>query len=58
MVALSHERGEETIGSQRRVKEQKELEQIKSHPSVQGVIENFPGAEIVAIKPIKSEDDN
>jgi len=57
MVALSHERGEETIGSQRREKEQKELEQIKSHPSVQGVIEHFPGAEIVSIKPIKSEDD-
>ncbi len=57
MVALSHERGEETIGSQRREKEQKELEQIKSHPSVQSVIEHFPGAEIVSIKPIKSEDD-
>ncbi|GJL99771.1 MAG: DNA polymerase III subunit gamma/tau [Methyloligella sp.] len=57
MVALSHERGEQTIGSQRRVKEQKELEQIQSHPSVQGVIQNFPGAEIVSIKPMKSEDE-
>ncbi len=57
MVALSHERGEETIGSQRRVKEQKELEQIQSHPSVQGVMQNFPGAEIVSIKPMKSEDE-
>ena len=57
MVALSHERGQETIGSQRRVREQKELEQIKTHPSVLDVMQNFPGAEIVSIKPIKPEDE-
>lgn len=57
MVALSHERGQETIGSQRRVREQKELEQIKTHPSVLDVMQNFPGAEIVSIRPIKPEDE-
>lgn len=57
MVALSHERGQETIGSQRRIREQKELEQIKTHPAVLDVMQNFPGAEIVSIKPIEPDDE-
>ncbi len=58
IVAISHQRGEETIGDRRRREEQKELEQIKAHPAIKGAIEQFPGAEITAIKPIKPENDD
>ncbi len=57
MVALSHERGAPTIASQRRLREQKELEQVKSHPVVEATLKTFPGAEITDIKPIKSDDE-
>lgn len=52
MVALSHERGQATIGSQNREKEQKELDQIKAHPAVKETLKAFPGAQITGIKPI------
>lgn len=58
MVALSHERGQSTIASQRRKMEQQELVQIKSHPVVEAALKTFPGAEITAIKPIKPTPDN
>jgi len=57
MVALSHERGQPTIGSQNREKEQKELEQIKAHPVVEETLKAFPGAQITDIKPISTKDE-
>ena len=56
MVALSHERGQQTIGQQRRAQEQKELEQIKSHPTVEAAMKAFPGAQITDIKPLDEDE--
>lgn len=59
MVALSHERGKATIGSERRAKEQSELTKIKNHPVIEQVLQKFPGAEITDISPLdQSSEDN
>lgn len=55
MVALSHQRGEETLGTQRRIREENELQKIKTHPAIIQTLEQFPGAEIIGIKPIEPE---
>ena len=57
MVALSHERGQPTLASQRRQAEEKELAQIKAHPIVEETLKTFQGAEITGIKPLKPEQD-
>jgi len=56
MVALSHERGQQTIAHMRRAQEQKELEQIKSHPTVEAAMKAFPGAQITDIKPLDDDE--
>ena len=58
MVALSHERGQPTLASQRRQEEEKELAQITAHPTVEETLKTFQGAEITGIKPINPEQDD
>ena len=53
MVALSHERGNKTIGEERRAREAKEMQQIREHPLIQQTLSQFPGSEITGIRPIK-----
>lgn len=53
MVALSHEKGRETIGSQRRKQEAQEMEQIRAHPFLEQTLAHFPGAEIIGIKSLE-----
>lgn len=52
MVALSHEKGTATIGSQRREREAREMDQIRTHPLVAATLSHFPGAEIIGVKPL------
>lgn len=52
MVALSHERGAPTLGSQRREREAREMQQIRSHPMIEAALNHFPGAEIIGVKPL------
>ncbi len=52
MVVLSKTRGERSIGEVRREREEAERAEIKKHPAVAAILEEFPDAEIADIRPI------
>ncbi len=52
MVMLSRQRGEPPIGEVRRRNEAAELEELKRHPAVAAVLEQFPDARISSVKPL------
>jgi DNA polymerase-3 subunit gamma/tau len=51
IVALSNAPGERPLGEVQREREAQELREIKSHPAVAAVLQQFPGAEI-RLKPL------
>ncbi len=62
VVAVSDSQGEKTISEQRReakdaelAREEAEREELKNHPAVRAVLEHFPQAEIVEVRPIGGE---
>jgi DNA polymerase-3 subunit gamma/tau len=52
MVVLSKEAGECPIGEVRREREAAELEALKSHPALKAVLDEFPDAQIAAVRPL------
>jgi DNA polymerase-3 subunit gamma/tau len=52
MVVLSKEAGERPIGEVRREREAAELEALKSHPALKAVLDEFPDAQIAAVRPL------
>jgi DNA polymerase-3 subunit gamma/tau len=46
VVALSSAPGERPLGEVQREREAQELREVKSHPAVAAVLQQFPGAEI------------
>ncbi len=52
VVVLSKEAGARPIGVERREREAKELESLKSHPAVRAVLEAFPDARIAEVRRI------
>ena len=50
MISLTEERGSTPLGTIRREREAKMLEDARRHPSVQSVMRHFPNAEIVSVK--------
>ncbi|MGE3064022.1 MAG: DNA polymerase III subunit gamma/tau [Hyphomicrobiaceae bacterium] len=52
MVALSRAPGEPTIGEVARQRAAAELGEVKRHPAVEAVLEQFPDAEITGIRPL------
>ena len=55
MVALSGEEGAAPLGQQRRAREASEIELIRDHPEVKEVLQHFPDARIVAVRPTATE---
>jgi DNA polymerase-3 subunit gamma/tau len=53
MVALSRAPGEPTIGEVARRRAAAELGDVKRHPAVEAVFEQFPDAEITGIRPLR-----
>jgi DNA polymerase-3 subunit gamma/tau len=56
IVAVSETEGAVPLGQQRREKEKREIEQVSEHPAVREVLEHFPDAKIVAVRPAPRED--
>ena len=61
MVSVSDEAGEAPIAEQREAREQSLLREVREEPSVQAVLDTFPGAEIVKVRdlsdmPLDTED--
>ena len=56
MVALSGEEGAAPLGQQRRGREAREIELIRDHPEVKEVLQHFPDARIVAVRPTATEE--
>jgi DNA polymerase III subunit gamma/tau len=56
MVALSGEEGAAPPGQQRRAREAREIELIRDHPEVKEVLQHFPDARIVAVRPTVTEE--
>ncbi len=57
MVSLAEDEGQPPLGQQRREAAAREREAIKAHPAVQAVLEQFPGAEIVDVRPASPDAD-
>jgi DNA polymerase-3 subunit gamma/tau len=59
MVAVSRTRGEPPLGEVRRRREAAEMEALKAHPAVKAVLDEFPGAKIASVTPLRvpREDD-
>jgi DNA polymerase-3 subunit gamma/tau len=53
VVALSNTAGERPLGQLQREREAAELREVRNHPAVAAVLQQFPGAEI-RLKPLKS----
>ncbi|QCK85700.1 DNA polymerase III subunit gamma/tau [Phreatobacter aquaticus] len=52
MVSISREEGEQTI-RERQLAEQADRERgVRAHPAVQAIMARFPGAEIIAVRPM------
>ncbi len=58
IIAVSAEKGEETITGKRRAEEQRELEQVKNHPLVQQIFDTFPDAKITDVSPLADQSDD
>jgi DNA polymerase III subunit gamma/tau len=56
-VALSNAKGDATLLETRQAKKAEEERGVRAHPVVKAVLATFPGAEIVAIRKPKLEDD-
>jgi DNA polymerase-3 subunit gamma/tau len=52
MVVLSKVRGAPPIGEVRRAKEAAQMDELKRHPAVAAIFEEFPDATIAAVRPI------
>lgn len=50
IVSVSKEEGADTVADQRRKREMAREDELKQHPLVKAAFEQFPGAEIVAIR--------
>ncbi len=50
IVVVSGEEGAPPLGAQRRAREAREIEDIRRHPQVKQVLEQFPGARIAAVR--------
>jgi hypothetical protein len=55
IVALSGEEGAAPLGAQRREREAREIEKIREHPEVKQVLERFPDARIMAVRPLVAD---
>lgn len=55
MVSISNKKGQPTLAAQAVVAKEQELAEIKADPLVRKVLETFPGAEILSIKPQTEE---
>jgi DNA polymerase-3 subunit gamma/tau len=51
IVVVSDQEGSDPLGTQRREKEAREIETIRSHPAVQEVLQHFPDARIATVRP-------
>jgi DNA polymerase-3 subunit gamma/tau len=52
VIALARTRGAPPLGEVRRAREAAELEALKAHPALASVLESFPDARIVAVRPV------
>jgi len=52
IVMLSKSAGERAIGEVRREREAAELEDLKSHPALKAVLDEFPDAKIAEVRPL------
>jgi DNA polymerase-3 subunit gamma/tau len=50
IVSTSEQEGAEPLGAQRRVREAREIEQLRGHPAVKEVLQYFPDARIAAVR--------
>ena len=57
IVAVSAEKGEETITGKKLAERQRELEQVKNHPLVQQIFDTFPDARITDVSPLADQSD-
>ncbi len=57
VVALGRGRGEPPIGEVRRAREAAELEALKAHPALASLLEAFPDAKIVGVRPASIGED-
>ena len=55
-VDFSESEGKPPLGQQRREKEKREIDAVSEHPAVREVLEHFPDAKIVAVRPAPRED--
>ena len=55
-VDSSESEGKPPLGQQRREKEKREIDAVSEHPAVREVLEHFPDAKIVAVRPAPRED--
>jgi len=51
IVAASDKEGAEPLGARRRAEAKREIDQVRTHPAVQEVLQHFPGARIAAVRP-------
>jgi DNA polymerase-3 subunit gamma/tau len=51
IISPSDQQGAEPLGAQRRAREAREIDQVRTHPAVQEVLQHFPGARIAAVRP-------
>jgi DNA polymerase-3 subunit gamma/tau len=58
MVAISKSPGQPTLGETRRADEAAEIAALKKHPAVAAVLEQFPNAEIAAVRPLAGNRDD
>ena len=56
IVAVSESEGAAPLGQQRREKEKREIDAVSKHPAVREVLEHFPDAKIVAVRPAPREE--
>ncbi len=55
VVVLSREQGQQTLKAQMEARDAELKRGVRSDPLVQAVLERFPGAEIVAVRPREAE---
>ena len=55
-VDSSDSEGKVPLGQERREKEKREIDAVSEHPAVREVLEHFPDAKIVAVRPAPRED--
>lgn len=53
-VALGHEEGQPTLAQQRQVQRQARLDELRQEPAVRRLLDTYPGATLVDVRPVKS----